>query len=318
MTEQDPPTPFADLDDYVSLPRLSGLALSPEGSRLVPAVAEQSPDGKRYSAALWEVDPHGRRPARRLTRSAPGEAHPAFLPDGRLLFTSRRPDPGAGPDDDAEERTALWLLPEAGEAALLARRGGDIADLAVARDSGDVVLVASALPGTADLAEDERRRKARKDAGVTAILHETHPVRDWDHDVGPDELHVLAAGPVPAGDARLAAVRDLHPTPEGRCCPRPASCGWSRRPTGSSPSRRSPPTGGGWPACGRTSAAGTPARGGRWCWSTWPPSSSVTCCRAARCGRRRRSSPPPATRSTSWPTTTGGRRSSSSTSTAAP
>ncbi|HZB49530.1 MAG TPA: S9 family peptidase [Mycobacteriales bacterium] len=216
MTEQDPPTPFADLDDYVSLPRLSGLALSPDGSRLVTAVAEQSPDGKRYSAALWEVDPHGRRPARRLTRSAPGEAHPAFLPDGRLLFTSRRPDPGAGPDDDAEERTALWLLPEAGEAALLARRGGDIADLAVARDSGDVVLVASALPGTADLAEDERRRKARKDAGVTAILHETHPVRDWDHDVGPDELHVLAAGPVPAGDARLAAVRDLHPTPEGR------------------------------------------------------------------------------------------------------
>ena len=217
MTEQDPSrTPFEDLDDYVSLPRVGGLALSPDGNRLVTAVAERSADGKRYSSALWEVDPEGRRPARRLTRSTPGEAQPAFLPDGRLLFSSRRPDVAAKPDDDTEDRTALWLLPEAGEARLLARRGGDVADLAVARDSGEVVFVAALLPGTDGVEEDERRRKARKEAGVTAILHETHPVRDWDHDVGPDEWHVLAGGRVPPGDGRLATVRDLRPAPEGR------------------------------------------------------------------------------------------------------
>jgi len=217
MTEQVPPsTPFEDLDDYVSLPRLSGLALSPDGIRLVTCVAERSPDGKRYTSALWEVDPGGQRPARRLTRSAPGEAQPAFLPDGRLLFSSRRPDVEAKPDDDAEDRTALWLLPEAGEARLVACGGGDVTELAVARDSGDVVFLASALPGTTGVEDDERRRKARKDAGVTAILHETHPVRHWDRDLGPDEQHVFASGQVPIGDGRLTAVRDLTPTPEAR------------------------------------------------------------------------------------------------------
>jgi dipeptidyl aminopeptidase/acylaminoacyl peptidase len=135
--------PFGDLDDFLALRRVSGLALSPDGIRLVTTVAERSPDGKRFVTALWEVDPGGQRPARRLTRSAPGEANPAFLPDGRLLFASRRPDAEAKPDEDAEDRTALWLLPEAGEARQVARRGGDIADLAVARDSGDVVFTAS-------------------------------------------------------------------------------------------------------------------------------------------------------------------------------
>ena len=217
MTEQGPlGTPFEDLEDYVSLPRLSGLALSPDGIRLITTVAERSPDGKRYSSSLWEVDPRGQRPARRLTRSAPGEAQPAFLPDGRLLFASRRPDVEAKPDDDAEDRTALWLLPEAGEARLVARRGGDVSELAVARDSGDIVFLASTLPGTASVEEDERRRQARKDAGITAILHEEHPVRRWDHDLGPDELHVLAAGQAPIGDGHLGAVRDLTPIPAGR------------------------------------------------------------------------------------------------------
>jgi dipeptidyl aminopeptidase/acylaminoacyl peptidase len=122
----------------------------------------------------------------------------------------------ARPDDDAEDRTALWLLPEAGEARLVARHGGDVAELAVARDTGDVVFLAATLPGTATVAEDEERRRARKEAGVTAILHEAHPVRHWDHDIGPDELHVLAAGQVPLGDGRLTAVRDLTPSPVGR------------------------------------------------------------------------------------------------------
>src|SRR6202012_1685560 len=33
----------------------------------------------------------------------------------------------------------------------------------------------------------------RKDAGVSAILHETLPVRYWDHDLGPDEPRLFTA-----------------------------------------------------------------------------------------------------------------------------
>jgi dipeptidyl aminopeptidase/acylaminoacyl peptidase len=210
-----PDTPFVDLDDYLALRRLSGLALSPDGTRLVTTVAERTPDGKRFSTSLWEVDAGGQRPPRRLTRSAPGEAHPAFLPDGRLLFSSRRPDTEAKPDEDAEDRAALWLLPEAGEARQVARRGGDVGDVAVARDTGHVAFTASTFPAADTVEEDEKRRQARKDAGVTAILHESHPVRFWDHDLGPDESHVLFSEPAPVGDGRLAAVRDLTPDADG-------------------------------------------------------------------------------------------------------
>ena len=49
--------------------RLSGLSLSPDGRRLVVAVATPDRENTRYRTALWEVDPAGTRPARRLTRS---------------------------------------------------------------------------------------------------------------------------------------------------------------------------------------------------------------------------------------------------------
>ena len=50
---------------------------------------------------------------------------------------------------------------------------------------------------------------------MTAILHESHPVRYWDHDLGPDESHVLFSEPAPVGDGRLTAVRDLTPDASG-------------------------------------------------------------------------------------------------------
>ena len=90
MTDADP---FFDLYAYVHLPRLGGLWLSPDGRRLVVGVATPNRKNTRYSTALWEVDPDGQRPARRLTRSAEGEAAAAFTPGGDLLFTSTRPVP---------------------------------------------------------------------------------------------------------------------------------------------------------------------------------------------------------------------------------
>jgi dipeptidyl aminopeptidase/acylaminoacyl peptidase len=215
--DDHPATPFHELAAYVGLPRLSGLTVSSDGRRLVTGVAVPSADGKKYVSALWEVDPSGTEPARRLTRSAPGEAQATFLPDGRLLFTSRRPDPTVPPDDQNDEVAALWLLPaRGGEARQVLAVPGGVGEVAVAATSGDVAFLASVLPGAASLEEDERRRKARKDAGVTAILHERHPVRFWDHDIGPGQSRVFAGGTVPAGEESLAEPHDLTPVPEGR------------------------------------------------------------------------------------------------------
>jgi hypothetical protein len=94
------PTPFHDLADYMALPRVLALRLSLDGARLVAVVRALAPDrhtAGRYRTALWQLDPGGAGAApSRLTRSAQGEANPAFLPDGSVLFTSARPDLAAG------------------------------------------------------------------------------------------------------------------------------------------------------------------------------------------------------------------------------
>lgn len=58
-----PTTPFDDLDVYLALRRVSGLAVSPDGSRLVTTVAEVNDKRTEYVSAVWEVDPGaGARP----------------------------------------------------------------------------------------------------------------------------------------------------------------------------------------------------------------------------------------------------------------
>ena len=183
--------PFADLDAYAALPRVGGLWLSPDGRRLVVGVAGLDKEKTRYTTALWEVDPAGERPARRLTRSAKGESAAAFTPAGDLLFTSARPGPD---DEDGEEpRAALWRQPAAGgDARVVANPPGGVHAVVVSR-SGTLVLGSPLLPGSADPESDQANRKARQEAGVSAILHEEYPVRYWDHDLGPDRDRLLTA-----------------------------------------------------------------------------------------------------------------------------
>jgi dipeptidyl aminopeptidase/acylaminoacyl peptidase len=205
---------FADLDAFVALPRIGALALSSDCTRLAVSVQTLDPEKKKWQSALWEVDPAGTRPARRLTRSAPGESSPAWAPDGSLLFTSARPDPDAPAKDDPQP--ALWSLPAAGgEARLVLGRPGGIGAFVVAADSGDVVIAAATMPGGSDPEVDAERRTRRKDAGVSAILHEAYPVRYWDHDLGPAATHLFWAGRLPDDEPEAGAepvvLRDLTP-----------------------------------------------------------------------------------------------------------
>jgi dipeptidyl aminopeptidase/acylaminoacyl peptidase len=121
--------------------------------------------------------------------------------------------------ENGEPVAALWSLPAAGgEARPVVSRPAGIAAFAVAADSGDVVVAAPTLRGGSDPATDEELRKKRKDAGVSAILHETYPVRFWDHDLGPAAPHLFWAGRLPAeeraGEPATAELRDLTPDAE--------------------------------------------------------------------------------------------------------
>jgi dipeptidyl aminopeptidase/acylaminoacyl peptidase len=241
-TQSGATTPFHDLADFVAIPRVGALRLAPDGSWLAAAVQTLSPDGKKYLTSIWRIDAQG-GPARRLTRSAEGEAAPRFLPDGSLLFTSGRPDPGktaAGKDRPETDTASLWLLPcGAGEARMVAALPGGVAAAEVASDAAAVVITSPVLPGAGNgssAADDARLRKERGEAGVTAILHESAPVRFWDHDLGPDQLRLFAVDPelladtepgppaaerapgAPSGPgeddaAAYAGLRDLTPEP---------------------------------------------------------------------------------------------------------
>jgi dipeptidyl aminopeptidase/acylaminoacyl peptidase len=190
-------TALRDLGEYIAIPRLTGLRLSPDGSWLAAVVQTVGGEPSKYFTSIWRIDTAGDREPVRLTRSAEGETSPQFLPDGSLLFASKRPDTGAGKKDaDAgKDKPAVWLLPAlGGEARRVTAPDGGVAGLATARAEQAFVYAAAVFPGTTGPEADAARRKARKDAGVSAILHEPGAmVRHWDHDLGPETVRLLAS-----------------------------------------------------------------------------------------------------------------------------
>ncbi|AXR74561.1 S9 family peptidase [Auritidibacter sp. NML130574] len=174
---------FSDLDHYVAQPRIAGLSLNPAGTRLVTTVQTLNHKKNGYVESLWEVDPRGEQPARRITHSPQGETNPVFAASGDLYFTSARPD---AHDTDPDETTALWRLPATGgEAHVVNRRPGGVSTI-LAADQADVIAVtAPLLSGATDETTHRKLHQARKDGSVQAILHDSYPVRYWDHDLGP-------------------------------------------------------------------------------------------------------------------------------------
>jgi dipeptidyl aminopeptidase/acylaminoacyl peptidase len=212
-------TDYADLASFVALPRVTGLALSPDGARLVASVQQPDRKGARYVSALWEVPLGGGEPVR-LTRSEKGESAPAFLPDGSLVFASDRPEPDAEDGDkDGDEDAALWVLPAAGEPRVLARTSGGLSGPVVARHTGTVLATGSRLLGLApagdtdsaagggsrDGGRDAERRAVRKERKLTAILHTGFPIRHWDHELGAESPRLFLV------DTAGGEPRDLVP-----------------------------------------------------------------------------------------------------------
>lgn len=194
-------TPFHDLDAYLALPRVAGLAVAPDGGRVVTTISEINHDRTEYITSIWELDPEGLAPARRLTHGATSESAPAFTAGGDLLFVAARPR--AGQDDPP---AALWRLPAGGgEAVEVLAPPGGVDAVHTAPRADRMVVTAPVLPAASGLDDDKRLRALRTDNKVSAILHTGYPVRHWDHDLGPDQPHLFDAD----------GLRDLTPTPGG-------------------------------------------------------------------------------------------------------
>ncbi|HTX84551.1 MAG TPA: S9 family peptidase [Streptosporangiaceae bacterium] len=215
---------LGDLREYVAIPRVTALRLAPDGSWLAAVVQTLGGEPPKYLSSIWRIDTAGDREPVRLTRSAEGEASPEFLPDGSLLFASKRPDPEAGKKDAEanKDKPAVWLLPAAGgEASRIAAPGGGVAGLATAAGEQAFVYAAAVFPGAKDTEQDATLRKARADAGVSAILHEPGGrLRYWDHDLGPESVRLLVPAGLQrsdehsdSGDGTAGEPRDLTPDP---------------------------------------------------------------------------------------------------------
>ena len=191
MSTETQRVPFASLESYIAVPRVEGLALSPDGHTVVLTIATLARDRTSYERALWSVPADGSGSPTRLTRSAKGESGVAFTGSGDILFVSARPDAAAEKDQEAAQ---LWVLPAAGgEARGVTRLLGGVSQIAAtASGSNTIVMTANLLPSADSLETDAAARAERTTKKVTAILHESYPVRYWDHDLGPAEPHLLA------------------------------------------------------------------------------------------------------------------------------
>ncbi len=185
MTDLSEPA-FADLAASVALPRVTGLAVSVDGGRVVAVVQRPDPAGARYVSALWDIPLAGGEPVR-ITWSEQGESAPAFRPDGSLVFVSSRSDPGS----EAQEEPALWVLPPAGEPRLLARYPGGLSGPVVARGTGAVVAAGSRLVGSGEDGDDATRRRVRSARQATGILHTGLPIRSWDQELGAESPRLV-------------------------------------------------------------------------------------------------------------------------------
>lgn len=192
------PTPFHDLDDYIALTRVSGLAISPDGKRLVTTAQTLNSERTAYVSSLWEIDPTNTAAARQITHGDTSETNPTFTHDGDLLFTAAR---------EKDKPAQLWRLPRTGgEATAECELPGGVSTPLAAKQAEQILVTTAMYPQAKTIEEDEQIRQERTDQKVDAILHTTYPIRSWDHDLGPDYPRLFTVVPEPADLTPTAGV----------------------------------------------------------------------------------------------------------------
>ncbi len=199
------------IEQHIALGRVSEIAASPCGTWLAVAVQRLDRDGAKYASDLWKVPTDGGAVVQ-LTRGDCKDAAPCFRHGGALAFLSNRQPNEIKPDEEAEKRMQVWLLPsEGGEPKQLTDEPLGVESFRFAKSASRLVLFAPVLRGVEP--EKQRECAAKRDKnGPSARRFRTQPVRHWDHwlhdNADMADTHLIAC------DAAGANRVDL--TPEAR------------------------------------------------------------------------------------------------------
>jgi len=137
------------VEQHIELRRLVEIACAPGGDWLAVTVQRLDREKSRYR--LGPVEGSGRRLGRRAAHARDGrDASPCFRRDGSLAFLSNRQPIDVKPDEEADKRMQVWLLPApGGEPQQLTDEPLGVAAFRFARAADRLVLLAPVLPGVA-------------------------------------------------------------------------------------------------------------------------------------------------------------------------
>ena len=174
------PTVFAaalTIEDYVTMPTLSDVRLSPDGQRIAYVVTRADMTRSAYDSDIWIVGTRGEG-ARQITHSRGNDTQPRWSPDGkRLAFVSERdgaaniyvidPDGGEGQkltDEKVAVRRPEWS-PDGSAIAFLRNDERSPEDERRIEEKDDARVVGTPRPGSHLHVLDVETKKSRRITG---------------------------------------------------------------------------------------------------------------------------------------------------------